>query len=286
MSGEYPEFIADNDYRAQDADQLSFRKGDRVFILDGSSDWWFGRNARGEEGWLPPSYGHIDEKVVVSKTPAGRPSPYDSLTDTSKLSERDVILADILNTEYKFITLLQEFIETVILPIEVRDTPFKRSFMEKVASSFTLLLEIHKACSSFYNNYKVAFEARDIGNIGSLFLQFASSLRLFGQYITLNSNLLNEVKSFQKGVQDFLLTSPLKHGNIESYLILPLQHYLHYLHHFDALLQLTPSSSKDHKVISDAHDLLKAYSAEVDEKLQEEKTKIELLSIQSQCNDV
>lgn len=55
--------IAIYDFRAGNSDELSFRDGENLFIIDDSGkEWWQARNKHGEKGLIPCSYVEIQEK--------------------------------------------------------------------------------------------------------------------------------------------------------------------------------------------------------------------------------
>ena len=51
-------FVAKYDYKSQTAKDMSFKKGDELFIINSDNkDWWFARAKNsGQEGCVPSSY--------------------------------------------------------------------------------------------------------------------------------------------------------------------------------------------------------------------------------------
>ena len=47
------------DYTAQNKDELSFKEGDIIYILDTNSSWWKA-NCNGKIGLIPSNYGKIN----------------------------------------------------------------------------------------------------------------------------------------------------------------------------------------------------------------------------------
>ena len=54
------------DYTTQDSQQLSFKKGDKITILEKTGEWWFGE-LKGKKGYVPSNYIQL---VTEKKTPA------------------------------------------------------------------------------------------------------------------------------------------------------------------------------------------------------------------------
>ena len=54
----YPLFVGNYDYSATTDDDMSFKKGDLLYIIDrDEGDWWFARSKdTGQEGYVPSNY--------------------------------------------------------------------------------------------------------------------------------------------------------------------------------------------------------------------------------------
>ena len=54
----YPVFVGKYDYDSRTDDDLSFRKGDLLYIISTEEgDWWYARSrATGKEGYIPSNY--------------------------------------------------------------------------------------------------------------------------------------------------------------------------------------------------------------------------------------
>lgn len=58
VEANYPLFIGEHDYSSIDDNELNFKKGDMLYIIDDSEeDWWFARDKHsGKEGYIPRNY--------------------------------------------------------------------------------------------------------------------------------------------------------------------------------------------------------------------------------------
>ncbi len=73
--------IAKYAYQAQQADEISLEKGERVMVLEKSSDgWWKGRKENNEMGWFPSNY--VDMEDPDQRTYANPPDSSGSLSTT------------------------------------------------------------------------------------------------------------------------------------------------------------------------------------------------------------
>lgn len=261
-------FIGDYDYVAQNEGELSFKVGDNIRIYQSDGDWWYGELVRtGEIGWVAPSYGHTREE-----------SPYAALSKEVKDKKRVQLFQAIIQGQSQFISILNSFIESVIAPIAIRDTQFKRTMMSEpsVAVSFSLLQEIYNACSNFDSILRRAKTDIEIANA---YVQFAPSLQLFAQYASENSTLLNSVKTNIRQLSAFLSAGQ----NLEGTLILPLEHYPKYKIDFQEFVWLTMPDTAEYNAVAGALDIIIGQTDYVDSKLKEEAESLMLLNLQNQC---
>lgn len=269
-------FVADYEYEKQNESELSYQVGDNIRILYTEGEWCYGEHTvTNEVGWVAPSYGHTRASS----------SPYDDLNDAAKLTQRKPKFNSVLSSENEFLKMLKVLIDTVITPLTLRDTNFKRSFLgdPSVGLSVSLLDEIYNASTNFLNLLNASKNEIDISKA---YLGFAPSLQLFAQYASENSKLLNALKGHNRQLQDFLSKSSFPVNDlIESYLVLPLQHYPKYKVQFQEFVWLTPNSAGTEAILSlqSGLDAVIAQSDYVDSKLDEEKESLLLLNLQNQC---
>jgi hypothetical protein len=251
-------FIADCEFIPSDETMLGLQPGDEIdVLLAEGGEWWFGRQEKNREireGWFPPTYGHLAlTSHTLHITNHDHEDPY-SLQDYPKLSMEDLysqrlqVFLDIVEKEQHFIDQLKIFIDQIIIPIEYQDSNFKRVFLSEpsIAVSFSLYTKIWSLCTNFLKSLKklsppsMTSIHSNLEQISSCFAQFAPSLRIFSQYIVENSNTLNVIKSYGKSLNQFLSDSKLSiDTSFESYLILPVEHYSHYISSLDLLIYLS-----------------------------------------------
>lgn len=262
-------FQCDYDFQSEDETMLPLSSGDEVEVLHADDlDWWYGKLIKtSQEGWFPPSYGHLILTTSLLNTLTNHITSTFSFPPSSTedlYQSRSLILKEFLEEEERFIEKLKVFIDKVIVPIEYQDNSFKRIILSdsSIALSFSLYTKIWNLCHTFYSSLfqevlisnqsleMIPFSSSpkmrnnsdqlNISKICLCFTQFAPSLRLFSQYISENSNVLNSVKSHGKSFNLFLeeIQMPID-TSIESFLTLPVEHYSRYLSCIDKLLYLT-----------------------------------------------
>eukprot|EP01031_Cornospumella_fuschlensis_P043121 gene43121-52701_t len=259
-------FVAEYDYKAQSETELTISAGDTVRISRVEGDWMYGRhNITGKEGWVASSYGHLRQE-----------SPYQHMQERVKATKRKERFDSIVRGEAEFLTSLRTLVDGIIAVINVRDTPFKRTFLNdpSVAVSFNLLSEMHKACSSFHAVLSVAKSDMEIC---TAYTHFAPSLQLFAQYASENSKLLHAVERSRRDLSALLGDAA---GSLAPSLILPLQHYPLYKTDFQDFVWLSPGGQQ-YELLCSALDVIIAQSEFVDVKLKEEADSLLLLNLQS-----
>ena len=177
-------FVADYDYQATAEGELSFVAGDTIYITTTQDGWYYGEHKKsGQSGWVVPTYGHTRQE-----------SPYSNLSDTMKAAKKKEAFQRLIGVQHEFHTALSAFIDGVIIPLNLRDTPFKRSFLgdSAVAVSFSLMQELQKDCSNFE---RVVANVTGDMELANAYIQFAPSLQIFAQYAAENAKLLNAVKT-------------------------------------------------------------------------------------------
>lgn len=258
-------FVAEYDYKAQGETELTVSAGDKVKVSRVEGDWLYGRHAgTGKEGWVAASYGHMRQE-----------SPYLKLDERSKSQKRVERFQTITKGEADFLSGLQDLMNSVISVINVRDTPFKRTFLNDpaVAVSFNLLTDMHKACSSFH---QVLTNSKSEIEICTAYTHFAPSLQIFAQYASENSKLLNAMERNRRELA--LLVGDI---SLAPAFIQPLQHYPLYQTDFQDYVWLSPPKSAHYELLCSALDAIIAQSEFVDVKLKEEADSLMLLNLQS-----
>lgn len=259
-------FVADYGYEAQNDTELTFKVGDVIRITANEGGWFYGQHANGKTGWVAPSYGHTRYD-----------SPYTKISNEEKEEKRKLLFKQIISTEHEFVMVLQEFVQGVVNPLNLRDTAFKRAFLgdSAVAVSFSLLQDLYKACFNFESVLKISQSDLELANA---YIQFAPMLQVFAQYASENAKLLNAVK----GSRQLNEVVP-ENINIVETLIQPMQHCALYKGLFQEYIWLTPRENPDFPSLETALDQIITQTNYVEAKMKEEEESWKLLNLQAQC---
>lgn len=301
----------------EDTSKLLLQAGDVVEFLYGDSgdDWWYGRLADAE-GWFPSSYGcevegdevHVEQEkgeVIVTgddKDITEEVVFIDAMFRNLQPPERNDSLRNLfdgmVNREQDFIGKVRLLIVQVIEPMSIRDTSFKRDFMQEysLAVVFSVIQDLVTACSDFLQSLRQCFNTTSNltipSRVAKCFKDFSPTLRLFSQYTLEISNALNALNKFSKPLNQFLKKCALPNDlPMEQILVLPVGHYTSYLENFKKYVFTSGnpewgnavSSIEDYSLLSEALSTVSDYSREVDAAMDDEKEKQLLLTIQQRC---
>lgn len=255
----------DHDFQSMEPDQLSFKKGDILRTIKVEGEWSFGElQSNGKMGWVPSDYGHkrIEEA-----------SPYSDITSKERGTKRKETMQLIISSEQEFVSALKVYLETIVAPISLRDTDFKRAFMNQaaVAVSFELLKAIYNTCLLFVSALQ---NAKTEGAVANAYSQL--SLPLFAQYTSENSKFLYEVKRNSRALLEFCEGAK---SEVEGAILLPLMHYQKYKQEYQQIIWLTPDESAS-PAAKEALNSIIDQTEYIDLKLQEEDASLRLLKLQ------
>ena len=84
MSSGNPRCVAQFDYQARNADELSISKNEHLTVVEGSGAWWKVRSDQGRVGFAPSNY--LKEIPLLAKPP--QPAPVPTVPPVSSTSQR------------------------------------------------------------------------------------------------------------------------------------------------------------------------------------------------------
>ena len=297
-------FLVQHDFNpGDDNTKLLLKAGDIIDYLCGEvgDDWWYGK-LFDREGWFPSTYGAkydcVQVKSVGTDETIDEDTYHRNLTpDDRKQALRRIFNTMIVNEQY-LCDKIRSLVSNVVEPMLVRDSSFKREFMQEysIAVLFSVIQDIETASSEFLKTLRQA-SVSDTGDpcfdkVATCFKDYSPSLRLFSQYTLEISNVFNSLKKFNKPLNQFLKSTTLPQDlPMEEILVLPVDHYATYLENLKCFCCYAGRPTWDgasindneYKILSEALSTMAEYSREVDETLEEEKEKQLLLVIQNRC---
>jgi len=250
--------------------ELLFMADEVLRFVDESGDWSFGESlTTGRQGWF-------DMKLCHKVCP-----PLNTGLGTKKDKQKKIMF-DILNEEKQYIATQENFIDIVVKQLLLRDNAFKRSLMNDaaVAVCITLIQDIHTSSQIFLSEL---LTCKTYQNIANCYQRFAPSIQLFAQFASENSNALNVFKLQEKAVNKFLNTVQLPEDlTMEYCFIMPLQHFKKYQTNLEAYVLLGDATENGFLDLILALNSVVSQTEEVDLRLKDEESNLQLLNIQNQ----
>lgn len=258
----------------RDVVKISTRKNDEGII--------FGECLRSKKsGWFNISCGHWLKFKLISDFNESVDSDEIQFSEMS-LTRRKKVFSNIISSEESFILILKEFIDIIIRPLSLKNTPFKREFLSQpsLAVCFTLIQDIFSASTVFVNDIKLA-NSLPI-KIAEIFDNFSPSIQLFAQYVSEISSALNALKKFSKQLSEVLGKHSLPQGlSIESIMILPSEHYSVYRSNLEEFIWLISSKEYCFSSVANALDKIVDQTDAVEDSLADAENSIQLLKLQN-----
>lgn len=276
------------DHVAIDAEELAFRAGDVIEVLETEHrDWWWG-TANGKTGWFPAHFVRLrvsQEDTVedcLEAMVAGKSvTSHRRRTSISLLSNdqvRSSVVRELVQTERDFVKVLRDVTEGYIVECRKRVDMFNE---DQIRTIFSNIEEILRFQSKFLNDLenKIDWENPYKSCIGECFLKHKQGFEMYSDYC--NSHpaanvLLQELYQFNS-YSKFFEACRLMRGLIEipldGYLLTPIQRICKYPLQLAELLKYTKKEHEDYEKIREALETMRGVALFINER----KRKVESL---------
>ncbi|KAI6232290.1 Rho guanine nucleotide exchange factor 3 [Aphelenchoides besseyi] len=268
------------DHLAMMADELPFRCGDTIKILDSSpGPLWFGAT-RDRTGWFPSSYVRLRaadknrlNSTLISATPASSDDLGDDETEDYPKSmryQRRRVVEELLSTERDYVTLLRNLVEGFIDQCRRRPEMFPEDRVRRVFSNLEQILLLH---SKILRELELAFDQNTPENscISNAFVRNNQSFSAYTEYCNNRPISCQELAQLESSPQfhHFFEACRLLRGmpklSLEGFLLTPVQRICRYPMQLSNLLKSTPNSHPDRFALEQAHDAMHNWAKKVDE---------------------
>ncbi|XP_048201643.1 rho guanine nucleotide exchange factor 4 isoform X2 [Perognathus longimembris pacificus] len=191
------------DHVTMDDQELGFKAGDVIEVMDATNrEWWWGRVAEGE-GWFPASFVRLrvnqDEPGDDEAPRAGNGKMEDGGAEaqSSKDQMRTNVIKEILSTERDYIKHLRDICEGYIRQCRRRADMFSE---EQLRTIFGNIEEIYRCQKAFVKALEQKFnrERPHLSELGACFLEHACRLLQKMIDISLDGFLLTPVQKICK----------------------------------------------------------------------------------------
>lgn len=270
------------DHVAIDSEELAFRAGDVIEVLDTvHREWWWG-SAAGRSGWFPAEFVRLrvsQEDTVedcLAAMASGKPAQTQirRRTSISLLSNDQVrtsVVRELINTERDFVKVLQDVAEGYITECRKRKDMFAKTQIDTI---FINLEEILSFQTGFLKDLEtcINWDALYKSCVGGCFIKHKQGFTMYSDYCNshpMATAALQELYQFNN-YSKFFEACRLMRGLIEipldGYLLTPVQRICKYPLQLAELLKYTKPDHPDYDNIKEALEAMKGVAVLINER--------------------
>ncbi|KAL1464597.1 hypothetical protein WDU94_004227, partial [Cyamophila willieti] len=268
------------DHIAMEQEELGFRAGDVIEVLDTlDRDWWWG--TRGEaSGWFPAAFVRLrvsQEDTVedcLAALASGASKTLRRRTSISLLSNDQVrsrVVRELINTERDFVKVLHDVSEGYLAECRRRSDMFSP---EQIQTIFGNLEHILAFQTIFLEDLetKLDWEAPYKSCIGETFLKHKSGFRMYSEYCNSHPMAIATLQELYQhnNYSKFFEACRLMRGLIEipldGYLLTPVQRICKYPLQLAELLKYTKTDHPDYVKITEALEAMRDVAMLINER--------------------
>ncbi|XP_065534597.1 spermatogenesis-associated protein 13 isoform X4 [Lathamus discolor] len=268
------------DHVTMDDQELGFKAGDVIRVLEASNkDWWWGRN-EDKEAWFPASFVRL--RVNQEEVPENGSSIQDEEqdADTSKHRQkaaenkdqmRTNVIQEIMNTERVYIKHLKDICEGYIRQCRKHTGMFTTA---QLSTIFGNIEDIYKFQRKFLKDLEKQYNKEEphLSKIGSCFLQHQEGFAIYSEYCNNHpsacielSNLMKQGK-YRHFFEACRLLQQMIDIAIDGFLLTPVQKICKYPLQLAELLKYTTQEHSDYNNIKAAYEAMKNVACLINER--------------------
>ncbi|XP_061569659.1 spermatogenesis-associated protein 13 isoform X2 [Cololabis saira] len=266
------------DHVTMEEQELAFKAGDVIHVLDAShKDWWWGRGAD-REAWFPSSFVRVrvnqeDSSAESVESVAGQedPVPGDAHSTQHKEQMRTNVVQEIMNTERIYIKHLKDICEGYIRQCRKHPDMFTEPQLKTI---FSNIEDIYKFQRQFLRDLEKNYnrEQPHLSEIGSCFLLQGEGFSIYSDYCNTHPAACAELQRLMKlgKYKHFFeacrLLQQMIDISIAGFLLTPVQKICKYPLQLGELLKYTPKEHSDHTGVSKAYEAMKNVASLINER--------------------
>ncbi|XP_075057803.1 rho guanine nucleotide exchange factor 4 [Mixophyes fleayi] len=270
------------DHVTMDDQELGFKAGSVIEVMDASNkEWWWGR-ILDSEGWFPASFVRLrvnqDEPMEEYSS---RPGDKDQdarnvfrchgFGQTNKDQMRTNVINEILNTEKDYIKHLKDICEGYIKQCRKRADMFTE---DQLWTIFGNIEDIYKFQKKFLKTLekRINKEAPHLSEIGSCFLQYQKDFQIYSEYCNNHPNACTElsklckVKKYGYFFETCRLVQKMIDISLDGFLLTPVQKICKYPLQLAELLKYTNPQHRDFADVEAALNAMKNVAKLINER--------------------
>ncbi|XP_019385715.1 PREDICTED: spermatogenesis-associated protein 13 isoform X3 [Crocodylus porosus] len=268
------------DHVTMDDQELGFKAGDVIRVLEASNkDWWWGRN-EDKEAWFPASFVRL--RVNQEELPENCGSIQDEEQDADiskhrqKIAEnkdqmRTNVIQEIMNTERVYIKHLKDICEGYIRQCRKHTGMFTTA---QLTTIFGNIEDIYKFQRKFLKDLEKQYNKEEphLSEIGSCFLHHQEGFAIYSEYCNNHPSACVELSNLMKlgKYRHFFeacrLLQQMIDIAIDGFLLTPVQKICKYPLQLAELLKYTTHEHSDYNNIKAAYEAMKNVACLINER--------------------
>ncbi|XP_065758035.1 spermatogenesis-associated protein 13 isoform X1 [Muntiacus reevesi] len=268
------------DHVTMDEQELGFKAGDVIQVLEAShKDWWWGRSAD-REAWFPASFVRLRvNQEELSEGSSGGPGE-EQEEDTgrarhkhpeSKQQMRANVVQEIMDTERVYIKHLRDICEGYIRQCRKHTAMFS---VAQLATIFGNIEDIYRFQRKFLKDLEKQYNKEEphLSEIGSCFLQHQEGFAIYSEYCNNHPGACAELAGLmqQRRYRHFFEACRLLQQMIDialdGFLLTPVQKICKYPLQLAELLKYTAPEHSDYDNIKAAYEAMKNVACLINER--------------------
>ncbi|KAM8803502.1 spermatogenesis-associated protein 13 isoform 1-T1 [Rhynchonycteris naso] len=268
------------DHVTMDDQELGFKAGDVIQVLEASNkDWWWGRN-EDKEAWFPASFVRLrvnqEELSENSRSTQGEELEEHTGRNHHKHAEskhqmRTNVIQEIMNTERVYIKHLKDICEGYIRQCRKHTGMFT---VAQLSTIFGNIEDIYKFQRKFLKDLEKQYNKEEphLSEIGSCFLQHQEGFAIYSEYCNNHPGACAELSGLMKlgRYRHFFeacrLLQQMINIAIDGFLLTPVQKICKYPLQLAELLKYTPQEHSDYNNIKAAYEAMKNVACLINER--------------------
>ncbi|XP_071888770.1 spermatogenesis-associated protein 13 isoform X5 [Anas platyrhynchos] len=268
------------DHVTMDDQELGFKAGDVIRVLEASNkDWWWGR-IEDKEAWFPASFVRL--RVNQEELPENCSSIQDEEQDADiskhrqKIAEnkdqmRTNVIQEIMNTERVYIKHLKDICEGYIRQCRKHTGMFTTA---QLSTIFGNIEDIYKFQRKFLKDLEKQYNKEEphLSEIGSCFLQHQEGFAIYSEYCNNHPSACIELSKLMKQgkyrhfFEACRLLQQMIDIAIDGFLLTPVQKICKYPLQLAELLKYTTQEHSDYNNIKAAYEAMKNVACLINER--------------------
>ncbi|XP_075707765.1 spermatogenesis-associated protein 13 isoform X2 [Rhinoderma darwinii] len=268
------------DHVTMDDQELAFKAGDVIRVLEASNkDWWWGRIGDAE-AWFPASFVRLRVNQEDVSENSGSLHDEDHDPDIAKFRHKNTenkdqmrtnVIQEIMNTERVYIKHLKDICEGYIKQCRKHTSMFTEAQLKTI---FGNIEEVYKFQKTFYKNLEKQYNKEEphLSEIGDCFLDSQDGFSIYSEYCNNHPNACLELSNLMKHsryrhfFEACRLLQQMIDIAIDGFLLTPVQKICKYPLQLAELLKYTTQDHRDYNKIKEAYEAMKNVACLINER--------------------